>query len=224
MVYSQSFWPRFIVTVGSMTDSAESALGGACSALFSNCEALYEYMVASAMHTGDRVWRLPLWNHFSKLVKNHHNADTKTIGKSLPERGQSSTITAFLNEFLPCGDWLHLDTKGVMYTKGNMCPYMREGMTGRPTRTLVEFLSQLVCHREWRLICLDGALPKSMYQVLSLKLFIKSLCKVWPSWINLNYINQCKIFESKHYQNEWRKYLNLRVAQTVALTANKENF
>lgn len=148
MVYSQTFWPRFIVTIGSMTNHAENALGGACSVIFSNCEALYEYMIAAAMHTGDRVWRLPLWTHWSRLVKDHHSADTKTIGRSVPEKAQACRLAAFLNEFLPCGDWIHLDTKGVMYTRGSVYPYLREGMTGRPTRTLVEFLSQLVCHRE----------------------------------------------------------------------------
>lgn len=41
-----------------------------------------------------------------------------------------------------------MDTYGVMRTDGKDYPYLREGMSGRPTRTLVEFLSQLVCHRE----------------------------------------------------------------------------
>lgn len=62
--------------------------------------------------------------------------------------GQACKVAAFLNEFVPCGDWLHMDTYGVMRTDGVDYPYLRAGMSGRPTRTLVEFLSQLVCHRE----------------------------------------------------------------------------
>lgn len=62
--------------------------------------------------------------------------------------GEACKVAAFLNEFVPCGDWLHMDTYGVMRTDGKDYPYLREGMSGRPTRTLVEFLSQLVCHRE----------------------------------------------------------------------------
>lgn len=46
-------------------------------------------------------------------------------------------------EFVPKGDWLHLDIAGVMSTTENL-PYLAKGMTGRPTRTLVEFISSLV--------------------------------------------------------------------------------
>lgn len=55
------------------------------------------------------------------------------------------TVKDFLpaQEFVPKGDWLHLDTAGVMATTENL-PYLAKGMTGRPTRTLVEFISSLV--------------------------------------------------------------------------------
>jgi Leucyl aminopeptidase len=55
------------------------------------------------------------------------------------------TVKDFLpvQEFVPKGDWLHLDIAGVMGTTENL-PYLAKGMTGRPTRTLVEFISSLV--------------------------------------------------------------------------------
>lgn len=55
------------------------------------------------------------------------------------------TVKDFLlaQEFVPKGDWLHLDIAGVMATTENL-PYLAKGMTGRPTRTLVEFISSLV--------------------------------------------------------------------------------
>ncbi|KAL1516668.1 hypothetical protein ABEB36_000551 [Hypothenemus hampei] len=149
LVYAQNFWPRFIVDVGTMTNDMKHSLGGAASGVFSNSEALWEYMLAASMHTGDRVWRFPLWEHFTKLVSHHHNVDVKTYGRGgRPRCGEACKVAAFLNEFVPCGDWLHMDTYGVMRTDGKDYPYLREGMSGRPTRTLVEFLSQLVCHRE----------------------------------------------------------------------------
>lgn len=149
LVYAQNFWPRFIVDIGTMTYDMRHALGAAASGVFSNSEALWEYMLAASMHTGDRVWRFPLWEHFSKLVVNFENVDTRTLGRSGKFRyGGACKVAAFLNEFVPCGDWLHLDTFGVMWSNGIDYPYLRKGMSGRPTRTLVEFLSQLVCHRE----------------------------------------------------------------------------
>lgn len=149
LVYAQNFWPRFIVDIGTMTYDMRDSLGAASSGVFSNSEALWEYMLAASMHTGDRVWRFPLWEHFSKLQVNFSNVDTRTLGrKGKKWYGGACKAAAFLNEFVPCGDWLHLDTFGVMWSNGIDYPYLRKGMSGRPTRTLVEFLSQLVCHRE----------------------------------------------------------------------------
>jgi len=147
LVYAQNFWPRFIVDVGTMTYDMESALGRSASGVFSNSEALWEYMLAASMHTGDRVWRFPLWHHYTKQIADFDNVEVKTIGRGRYDGG-ACKVAAFLNEFVPCGDWLHMDTMGVMWTDGCDYPYLRWGMAGRPTRTLVEFLSQLVCHRE----------------------------------------------------------------------------
>ncbi|XP_049819458.1 cytosol aminopeptidase-like [Aethina tumida] len=149
LVYAQNFWPRFIVDVGTMTNDMKHSLGAAASGVFSNSEALWEYLLAASMHTGDRVWRFPLWEHFTKLVAGHHHVDVKTFGRGgRPRCAGACKVAAFLNEFVPCGDWLHIDTYGVMHTDGSDYTYLRRGMTGRPTRTLVEFLSQLVCHRD----------------------------------------------------------------------------
>lgn len=149
LVYAQNFWPRFIVDVGTMTRAMREALGSGASGCFSNSEALWEYMLAASMHTGDRVWRFPLWKHFTKLVAGHPHVDVRTSGRGGRHLcGGACKVAAFLNEFVPCGDWLHLDTYGVMLSNGVDYRYLRKGMSGRPTRTLVEFLSQLVCHRE----------------------------------------------------------------------------
>jgi aminopeptidase len=37
---------------------------------------------------------------------------------------------------------MHVDIAGVMGTTENL-PYLAKGMTGRPTRTLIEFISTL---------------------------------------------------------------------------------
>jgi aminopeptidase len=47
-----------------------------------------------------------------------------------------------VQEFAPKGDWMHMDIAGIMGTSENL-PYLSKGMTGRPTRTLVEFISSL---------------------------------------------------------------------------------
>lgn len=56
--------------------------------------------------------------------------------------GGACTAAAFLREFVTSSHWAHLDIAGVMSNKDEV-PYLRKGMSGRPTRTLVEFAAGL---------------------------------------------------------------------------------
>lgn len=56
--------------------------------------------------------------------------------------GGACTAAAFLKEFVTAPHWAHLDIAGVMSNKEEV-PYLRKGMSGRPTRTLVEFAARL---------------------------------------------------------------------------------
>lgn len=40
--------------------------------------------------------------------------------------------------------WVLQEARGVLKTNGEAYPYLREGMAGRPTRTLIEFIAQTV--------------------------------------------------------------------------------
>ncbi|KAG8306624.1 bleomycin hydrolase [Homalodisca vitripennis] len=51
------------------------------------------------------------------------------------------SLTVDYPEFAPPGDWIHLDIAGVMGPADNL-PYLQKGMTGRPTRTLIQLLIQ----------------------------------------------------------------------------------
>lgn len=44
------------------------ALGSGATGVFSNSKALWETMHKAGTITGDRVWRMPLWKHYSTQV------------------------------------------------------------------------------------------------------------------------------------------------------------
>jgi len=48
-----------------------------------------------------------------------------------------------LQEFAPPGDWIHMDVAGVMKSNGTDGLYISSGMSGKPTRALVQFISNL---------------------------------------------------------------------------------
>lgn len=115
------------------------------SGVFTNSDPLYTILQSAGSVTGDRVWRMPLWKHYTKQVAENQAFDLNNIAKG-GKGGGSCTAAAFLREFVPKKtDWLHLDIAGVMGPQDDT-PYLHKGMTGRPTRTLIEFIqAQLKC-------------------------------------------------------------------------------
>jgi len=142
LVYSSTYNPKFVLDIGTLCREMRSLLGFGATGVFCNNEELYEQLKVASIHTGDRVWRMPLWNHFTEKVTSHPGADVRDKFRS---SGAACSCAAFLKEFAPQGDWVHMDTYGVNMTEGNTYSYLRKGMTGRPTRTVIEFLAQLAC-------------------------------------------------------------------------------
>ncbi|XP_075225225.1 cytosol aminopeptidase-like [Lycorma delicatula] len=146
--YAENFKPKFILAIGTMTPDMERGLGSAAVGVYSNSESLYETLRVASIHTGDRVWRLPMWKYFTEYATDVSVSDL-TNQKAPKHIGGPSKIVGFLREFLPDDvDWIHIDNTGVAMTSGDVYTYLREGMSGRPTRTLIEFIAQLACQIE----------------------------------------------------------------------------
>jgi len=119
------------------------ALGGGATGVFTTSNELWKDIHAAGVFSGDRVWRFPLWNVYSKRMTDYTSVDLNNVGKG--KGGGSCTAAAFLKEFVETGDFMHLDIAGVMGGDGDL-PYIGKGMTGRPTRTLIKFLENLSHH------------------------------------------------------------------------------
>ncbi|KAF6718716.1 Cytosol aminopeptidase [Oryzias melastigma] len=141
LCYGHNFNPRAIVNVATLTGAMDVALGSAATGVFTNSDWLWEQLHKASVVTGDRVWRMPLFQHYTKQVTDSQLADLNNIGK-YSRSGGACTAAAFLREFVTAPHWAHLDIAGVMSNKDEI-PYLRKGMSGRPTRTLVEFAARL---------------------------------------------------------------------------------
>ncbi|XP_015600885.1 cytosol aminopeptidase isoform X2 [Cephus cinctus] len=143
LCYAQEFHPKFILDIATLTGAIRIALGGAATGVFSNCCELYEKLRDAGTITGDRVWRFPLWQHYNdKMTKSVKAADVNNVGKG--KGGGSCNAAGFLREFAGTDTpWMHLDIAGVMGPGNEELPYLPPGMTGRPTRTLIQFLQQI---------------------------------------------------------------------------------
>ncbi|XP_076300931.1 cytosol aminopeptidase-like [Lasioglossum baleicum] len=138
--YAHEFNPRFILDLATLTGAMKISLGAAATGVFSNDAALFEKLREAGTVTGDRVWRMPLWKHFTdEMTKKVKSADINNVAKT--KGGGACTAAAFLREFVECDTpWMHLDIAGVMCSGPDDQPYLPSGMAGRPTRTLIQFL------------------------------------------------------------------------------------
>lgn len=141
LCYAHNFNARAIVNAATLTGAMDVALGSAATGVFTNSSWLWAHLYEASILTGDRVWRMPLFEHYTKQVTDCPLADLSNIGK-YSRAGGACTAAAFLKEFVTASHWAHLDIAGVMSNKDEV-PYLRKGMAGRPTRTLVEFAARL---------------------------------------------------------------------------------
>lgn len=145
LIYGQkTYKPRLVVDVATLGTGAKKAFGGGASALFSNSHYIWKQFQRAGSLTGDRMWRLPLWQYYKKQVTDELGYDISNDGRGL---ASSCLAAAVLHELVPCADWAHIDTRGSgMLSHYGLIPYLKSWrMTGRPTRTLVQFLYQLAC-------------------------------------------------------------------------------
>lgn len=139
-----AYKPKMLIDVSTTTEAMLNGFGEGVCGLFSNSHYLWRQMLKAGSISGDRVWRLPLWKIFTKQVTSYDAADTSNLGEGL---GKTCMAAAVIKEFTPCIDWIHLDIRGVgMNNTTNIFPYLRKHhMSGRPTRTLIQFLYQMSC-------------------------------------------------------------------------------
>jgi leucyl aminopeptidase len=134
--YAKSeFAPDAIVDLATLTGACSVALGKWAAAVLGNHERLAERMVTAGEATGERYWRLPLWDVHREFMRGQV-ADLKQTGG---RDGGTITASAFLAHFVGDTPWIHLDIAPVANTeKGSAL--QPPGATGFGVRSLLELL------------------------------------------------------------------------------------
>jgi len=131
-----------IVNAATLTGAMMVALGGGAAGVFTRSDDIYGGLFSAAYETGDRVWQMPMFNLYLNQMKESPTADLNNIGGG-GRGGGACTAAAFLSEFVKCEEWAHVDIAGVMDNKKEV-PYLGAGMSGRPTRTFMRYLNDLL--------------------------------------------------------------------------------
>lgn len=143
LVYADTFKPELCIDIATLTGACIIALGGAASAVFSTNDKYWKMIKSASHESGDRVWKMPLYKVYTKKTTDSVLADLVNISKD-PSWGAGTAIAAaFLKEFVGPNtpNWMHIDIASTMSNKGDYS-YMSKGMSGRPVRTIIEFIEK----------------------------------------------------------------------------------
>ncbi|KAI8090138.1 cytosol aminopeptidase family, catalytic domain-containing protein [Gilbertella persicaria] len=136
---SSKYSPKSLIDLATLTGAMDVALGDVFAGVFSNSDTLWQNLEKAGKKTADPFWRMPLHDGYLKEMQESIVADLNNLGKG--RSGGACSAAAFLQEFLSSKeiDWAHIDIAGVMDSQGTD-GYHIKGMSGRPTRSLIEYI------------------------------------------------------------------------------------
>jgi len=133
------YQPDVLIDLATLTGSAVRTFGYHAGALFSNDDELAEQIFQSGNRTGERVWRLPIWDVYKEDLK----SDVADV-RNYSGRPMAGAIGAakFLETFIGGHPhWAHMDIAGVAFN--DMEFSIQKSATGFGIRLLIDYLSGL---------------------------------------------------------------------------------
>lgn len=131
LTYAERFDPELVIDIATLTGACVIALGHHTSGLISNHNPLANDLLNAAEMSGDKAWRLPLWDDYQEQIDSTIADMANTGGRP----GGAITAGAFLSRFAKKYNWAHLDIAGTAWKSGK-----EKGATGRPVPLLTQFL------------------------------------------------------------------------------------
>ncbi len=133
MVYiEQTFQPRVLIDMATLTGACAYAIGEDISAVFATTDDLYSQLKTSAKNTDEPIWRLPLYKKYEKLIESKI-ADIVNAATGF----KAGTIQAalFLKNFVKSETpWAHFDIAYSSFDKTT------NFATGKDVRLLFDFI------------------------------------------------------------------------------------
>jgi leucyl aminopeptidase len=97
----------------------------------SNHNPLAHELINASEQSGDKAWRLPIWDEYQEQIESPF-ADIANVGG---RPGGAITAGCFLSRFTRKYNWAHMDIAGTAWVSGK-----NKGSTGRPVPMLSQFL------------------------------------------------------------------------------------
>ncbi len=135
LAYAARFNPAAVVDIATLTGAQAIALGPQAAAVFCNDEKLVAGLLAAAGASGDRLWRLPLYDEYGEAIKSQV-ADVKNSSGRYAGIGASAKFIEHFTEGYP---WAHVDMASMAWAEEDK-PAQPKGASGYGVRLFTAFL------------------------------------------------------------------------------------
>ena len=124
-----------VVDLATLTGACMVALGTAAAGIMGNDDEFVSKLIDTAQRSGERYWKLPLWEDYFESLKSDI-ADMKNTGSRW---GGASTAGCFLQKFVKDVKWAHIDIAGTAFLDKPQHEFIK-GATGAGVRTLLNYI------------------------------------------------------------------------------------
>jgi leucyl aminopeptidase len=136
---AKNYNPKAMFDFATLTGSMYVAVGDHAIGYFANNDWVSEKLETASHSSGEKVWRMPLWEDYDEQLKSDV-ADFKHTGG---RPAGAITAARFLSKFVMDTPWAHLDIAGHSEQKSDK-DYNPKGSKGPAVRLVIELL------RNWR--------------------------------------------------------------------------
>ena len=136
----RNYQPDVVIDLATLTGSIIAALGYHAAGLFTANDELAAQLAQAGERTGERVWRMPLWDVYKEDIKSDV-ADIKNFsGKPLAGSISAAKFLEFFSENHPA--WAHLDIAGMAFADTEFGS--QKNATGFGIRLLIDYIHNMM--------------------------------------------------------------------------------
>ena len=126
-----------VIDIATLTGACVVALGSHASGIMGNNDNFIWELINTARESGELFWGLPMFKEYFDSLKSDI-ADMKNTGSRM---GGASAAGVFLQEFVNCPKWAHIDIAGTAYLEKPQKEFIT-GATGAGVRTLLNYITK----------------------------------------------------------------------------------
>ncbi|MEY4937039.1 MAG: hypothetical protein RIS64_3398 [Bacteroidota bacterium] len=136
----KNYNPDTLIDLATLTGSVIGTFGYHCAGLFSNDDVLATKLAQAGDATGERVWRLPIWESYAEDLKSDIADMTNFSGKPMAGAISAAKFLEVFTDKHP--SWAHLDIAGMAFSTTELSA--QQSATAYGIRLLTMYIEMII--------------------------------------------------------------------------------